>query len=112
MFCSLVILVIEARDYTIDVEVENINGLTSHLVSQRDRWEDIYREASIVAENLGIENHHRILGIRRGMVKITPDTYRINVFYKAIDSVLADMATRYQAISVDVSRNINRKLGG
>ena len=65
-----------------------------------------------LAENLGIENHHRISGIRRGMGEITPDTYRINVFYKAIDSVLADMATIYQAISVDVSRNINRKFGG
>ena len=51
-------------------------------------------------------------GIRRGIGEITPDTYRINVFYKAIDSVLADMAIRYQAISVDVSRNINRKFGG
>ena len=50
-------LVIEARDSTIDVEVENIDGLTSHLVSLRDRWEDIYREASIVAENLGIERY-------------------------------------------------------
>ena len=48
-------------------------------------------------------------GIWRGIVEITPDTHGINVFYKAIDSVLADMATRYQAISVDVSRNINRK---
>ena len=91
-------LVIEARDSTIDVEVENIDGLTSHLVSLRDRWEDIYREASIVAENLGIEIHHRISGIRRGMGEITPDTYRINVFYKAIDSVLAGLATRYQAL--------------
>ena len=54
-------LVIEARDSTIVVEVENIDGLTSHLVSLCDRWEVIYREASIVAENLGIENHHRVL---------------------------------------------------
>ena len=51
-------------------------------------------------------------GSWRVIGEITPDTYRINVFFKAIDTVLADMATKYQAISVDVSRNINRKFGG
>ena len=36
--------------------------------------------------------------IRRGLGEITPDTYRINVYYKAIDSVLVGLSVRYQAM--------------
>ena len=91
-------LVIQARNSTIDVEADNIDGLTTHLITLRERWDEIYREATVVAENLSIEDHHRITGIRRGMGEITEDTYRINVFYKAVDSVLAGLSTRYQAM--------------
>lgn len=91
-------LVIQGRDSTIDVEVDNLEDLTKHLVSLRDRWGEVYNEAVVVAQSLNIKDHHRIGGIRRSMGDITEDTYRINVYYKAIDSVLAGLSTRYQAV--------------
>ena len=85
-------LVIQARDSTIDIEADNIEA------SLRDRWEDVYHEASVVAENVDITEHHRLVGIRKAMGEITSDTYCTNVFYKSVDSVLAGLGTRYRAI--------------
>ena len=89
--------VIQARNSTIDVEVDNIDGLQTALRELRERWDDVYREAKHVARNMGIDviNHHGLVGIRRGLGEITPDTYRINVYYKAIDSVLVGLSVRY-----------------
>ena len=89
--------VIQARNSTIDVEVDNIDGLQTALRELRERWDDVYREAKQVALNMGIDvnNHHGLVGIRRGLREITPDTYRINVYYKAIDSVLVGLSVRY-----------------
>ena len=47
---------------------------------------------------IDVNNHHGLVGIRRGLGEITPDTYRINVYYKAIDSVLVGLSVRYQAM--------------
>ena len=91
---------IEARDSTIDVEVTNIDGLICTLKSFREKWDDIYREAVLVAQNMGIdiESHHGIRGIRKHLDKITPATYRINVYYQAIDSILVGLNIRYRAV--------------
>jgi hypothetical protein len=91
-------MTIQSRDSTIDVEVDNIDGLTTHLKSLRDKWGQIYNEVEVVAKAMGTSAHHRLVGIRRGMGEITPDTYRVNVFYRALDSVLAGLSTRYRAI--------------
>ena len=47
--------VIQARNYTIDVEVDNIDGLQTALRELRERWDDVYREAKQVALNTGID---------------------------------------------------------
>ena len=60
-------LIIQARDSTIDVEVENLKDLTSHLVSLRERWDQVYNEAVLVAQSLNVKDHHCIGGIRKSM---------------------------------------------
>ena len=90
---------IEARDSTIDVEVTNIDGLICTLKSFREKWDDIYREAVVVAQNMGIDiESHVIRGIRKHLDKITPDTFRINVYYRAIGSILVGLNIRYRAV--------------
>ena len=90
--------VIQAHDSTIDVEVKNIDGLTENLHDLRNKWDDIYGEVQLVASNMDITSHHRLVGIRQSMGDITPETYHFNVFYMAIDSVLAGLNTRYRAM--------------
>ena len=51
-----------------------------------------------VAENLSIEDNHHITGIWRSLGDVTPEYYHVNVFYKAIDSILAGLSTRYEAV--------------
>ena len=57
----------------------------------------VYSEAKQVTLAMGIDvkNHHGLVG-RLG--EITADIYRINVYYKAIDSVLVGLSVRYQAM--------------
>ena len=100
VFCAIIMLLDQARNSTIDVEVENIDGLQTTLRELRDRWDDVYSEAKQVALAMGIDvkNHHGLEGIRRRLGEITADIYRINVYYKAIDSVLVGLSVRYQAM--------------
>ena len=49
------LIIIQARDSTIDVEVENLKDLTSHLVSLRERWDQVYNEAVLVAQSLNVK---------------------------------------------------------
>ena len=65
----------QARNSTIDVEVENIDGLQTTLRELRDRWDDVYSEAKQVALAMGIDvkNHHGLVGIRRRLGEITVD---------------------------------------
>ena len=45
----------QARNSTIDVEVENIDGLQTTLRELRDRWDDVYSEAKQVALAMEID---------------------------------------------------------
>ena len=61
---------------TINVEVDNIDGLQTALRKLRERWDDVYRDAKQVALNMGIDvkKYHGLVRIRRGLSEITPDT--------------------------------------
>ena len=90
--------VIEARSATLDVEVRNLDKLKDTLMHLRERWCDIWNEVNSVAKLLEIEDHHGFVGIRRTMGEITEDTYRVNVFFVAIDKVLGTITDRFAAI--------------
>ena len=51
-FCNKVI---QARNATLDVEVDNINHLLRQLLELRNKWKDIWSESKNVAMNLDIE---------------------------------------------------------
>ena len=89
---------IEARDATLVVEVDNLDGLKDHLIMLRGSWEKIWSEVEAVAEAMEIDSHHGFVGIRRSMGEITPETYKVNVFYKGIDNVLKSVRDRFTAI--------------
>lgn len=47
--------VIQARDATLDVEVKNIESLITDLKSLRDKWDQLWKEATSVASSLDVE---------------------------------------------------------
>ena len=55
VFCAIIMLLDQARNSTIDVEVENIDGLQTTLRELRDRWDDVYSEAKQVALAMEID---------------------------------------------------------
>ena len=67
-------------------------------LSLRERWLDVYNEFTVVARNLSIKTPYHVTRIKRGMGKVTLDTYHINAFYKAVETFLEGLVTRYQAV--------------
>ena len=93
--------IIQARDATVDVEVNNIESLLQHLSMLRENWDKLWCEIQNVAEALELdsESHHGFKGIRKDLGEITADTYKINVLYKAIDNVSSAIRDQFQAIT-------------
>ena len=89
---------IEARNATIDVEVDNLNVLRDQLHTLRGNWKKIWAEVEAVAESMDIDFHHGFVGIRRTMGEINLETYKINVFYKAIDHISQSITNHFEAI--------------
>ena len=93
--------IIQARDATVDVEVNNIESLLQHLNMLRENWDKMWCEIQNVAEALGLdsESHHGFKGIRKDLGELTADTYKINILYKVIDNVTSAIRDRFQAIT-------------
>ena len=112
--------ILQARRATIDAEVQNLNDLLSELKSLREKWTEILKEATLVAECLGIVSHlpeKRLLTRNRfyedadSIIESSPATFnsadeestattnfRINVFYRLIDAALQGLTCRFEAI--------------
>ena len=113
--------VIQARDATLDIEVQNIEELLQGLIELtqlRNNWKPIWHEVKLVASNLGIEvtlSRGRG-GKRRKMTQLQDELYdadtdlsnmevespeeayfRKSVFYVMLDNVVAGLTVRFNA---------------
>ena len=100
--------ILQARNATLDVEVKNIDCLLDDLLYLREGWPSILNEARIVANGFGISTEFpRKRKIKRKKFadeiaiegeEISEETkFRLEVFYKLIDSVITGLKTRYEA---------------
>ena len=113
-FCNKVI---QARNATLDVEVDNINHLLRQLLELRNKWKDIWSESKNVAMNLDIEvklsrgrgganrKRARVVGEPedQGFTDLNEDEtmeescFRRFVFYVVLDSVIGGLTVRFKA---------------
>lgn len=106
-------LVLQARNATLDVEVNNLNSLITDLSELRNRWDSILNECKAVAENLGISTNFPSKRKRKRNSKYSNKSdigsdindrktsemiFRDSVFYVILDNVIGNMTWRFEKI--------------
>ena len=105
----------QSRDATLDVEVANIESLVQELITLRNQWDKLFNEAKLVADNINsdsaCETTFPVKRVKRrklahGESEDTPieiedesreeREFRVNVFYKLMDSVIGGLTERFQ----------------
>ena len=109
--------VLQAREATLDVEVENIESLLEELKDLRDKWDSLLAEAKTTAAAMSSDlpcetelpekrNKRRKVFFDESLdmseKSAVDDDFKVNVFYKLIDCVIAGLTQRFQ-----LARNIN-----
>jgi hypothetical protein len=112
--------VLQAREATLDVEVENIESLLVELKDLCDKWEVLLAEAKTTAavmssdlpcetelpekrkklQRVFYDESHDMSQV--GSAHDVDDDFKVNVFYKLIDCVIAGLTERFE-----LARNIN-----
>lgn len=114
--------VLQTRSATLDIETKNIGDLIEELKDLRSKWCNLYAEAKLVAanmtESIECEKDFKEKRLKKrkifhdetrdcetssrcddqtGLnVKHEEENFRINVFYKLIDSIIGGLTQRFQ----------------
>ena len=91
---------LQARNTTIDAEVDNIASLLEDLQLLRENWQVILQECRIVANNLGWNSDFPEESRTRSAVSsdLSPEeNFKISVFYVILDSVIASIRRHFAA---------------
>ncbi|XP_046677358.1 52 kDa repressor of the inhibitor of the protein kinase-like [Homalodisca vitripennis] len=105
--------VLQARSTTLDVETKNLNDLIEELKVLRDRWSNLYTEAKLVAGNMAesvdCETDFKEKRLKKRKIfhdetrdgtehqlKNEEERFRIDVFFKILDSVLGGLSQRFE----------------
>ena len=102
--------VLQARNATLDVEVDNIQSLIQDLKQLRDSWDTILAESKLVAGGMNVRMSLITAEKRRRVRKRFPDDtqeediefdpenqFKHNVFYTLLDCIIGNLMTRYEA---------------
>eukprot|EP00112_Aurelia_sp_Birch-Aquarium-sp1_P025206 Seg827.5 transcript_id=Seg827.5/GoldUCD/mRNA.D3Y31 product="hypothetical protein" protein_id=Seg827.5/GoldUCD/D3Y31 len=98
--------VIQARKATINVEVTNLRSLVADLKEFREKWPQIVQESVLVATAMNISAEFPTKRKSKRQLLDDPEDSQSNsdenvfkreVFYVAVDSVIAGITTRYEA---------------
>ncbi|KAK5645202.1 hypothetical protein RI129_006502 [Pyrocoelia pectoralis] len=103
--------VLQARDATIDVELDNINSLVIDLKCLRTKWDQIVCEVKLVSENMGLPSifpqkrrrvRKRLHGESSENVTFhnEEETFKIETFYVLIDTLLGNLKRRYETLQI------------
>lgn len=114
--------VLQARNTTLDVEVANIQCLIEELKQLRDQWKNILTETKLVAEAMAADlpsdtdfkerrikkrkTFHDEIRDDRSVPVLDEDKtleerhFRVNVFYKLVDSVVSGLTERFTVARV------------
>ncbi|PVD21195.1 hypothetical protein C0Q70_19363 [Pomacea canaliculata] len=113
--------VLQAREATLDAEVENIKGLIEDLTCLRNKWESILVESKNVAVSCDVaassirtnekENERNYVQMARQLIQKTLALQKIissaTFFYRVLDCVIGNMTSRY-----DAAKNLETMFGG
>ena len=104
--------IIQARDTTIDVQVENLDSLITEIMEFRGCWNSILEEAKLVATSMNISNSFkstRSRNIKRyfddlpELIQQVPNDddqetkFKQRVFFTIIDSVVDSLSRRFKS---------------
>ena len=102
--------VLQARNATLDAEVDNIQSLIQDLKHLRDSWDTILAESKLVAGGLNVRISLTMAEKRRRVRKRFPDDtqeediefdpenhFKHHVFYTLLDCVIGNLTTHYEA---------------
>ena len=99
-------LLMETSISTIDKAVKQLDVLIEEIKAIRDNWDAVVNEAKFVAESLDIDSVFFKTSRRKRKRRAdnknescglsNEDEFKINVFYVALDSVLAGISLRFQ----------------
>lgn len=96
-------LVLQSRSVTLDIAVANILELQQEIENLRDNWPTILSEAKLVAGNFGITPELKQGRNKRKYNEDIPlepeENFKINVFYVILDSLIFQLANRYEHMS-------------
>lgn len=98
-------LLFQSGSLSLDQEMANIEALIQEIISLRNEWDSLLSEAQNVANAMGVPpefDHSRQRKRQRiedAQPQETPDvTFRNSVFYVAVDSIIAQLNSRFQSI--------------
>ncbi|XP_065650734.1 zinc finger MYM-type protein 1-like [Hydra vulgaris] len=89
-------LIIEARNATLDVEMENIKNLMDSIQQIREKWDAVLSESKLIAMNIDISPE--FFTTRKLKTKFDSEQHnKINVFYVIIGSILEGLKRRFES---------------
>ncbi|XP_065658749.1 zinc finger MYM-type protein 1-like [Hydra vulgaris] len=89
-------LIIEARNATLDVEMENIKNFMDSIQQIREKWDAVLSESKLIAMNIDISPEFSTT--RKLKTQFDSEQYyKINVFYVIIGSILAGLKRRFES---------------
>ncbi|XP_065672106.1 zinc finger MYM-type protein 1-like [Hydra vulgaris] len=89
-------LIIEARNATLDVEMENIKNLMDSIQQIRKKWDVVLSESKLIAMNIDISPEFSTT--RKLKTQFDSEQhYKINVFFVIIGSILAGLKRRFES---------------
>ena len=93
--------VLQYADISIADEVKHLSSLRNDVQKLRDSWEDILQEAKLVASSLGQSN---TLKEKRSRSFTAEEHFKINIFYKSLDSLLVQLSERFKVVDMIARR--------
>ncbi|CAB4018775.1 zinc finger MYM-type 1-like, partial [Paramuricea clavata] len=93
--------VLQYADISIADGVKHLSSLQNDVQNLRDSWESVLEEAKLVSSSLG---QRTTLKEKRSRTMTAEESFKINIYYKALDSLLVQLSERYKVIDTVARR--------
>ena len=93
--------VLQYADISIADELEHLSSLQNEIQNLRDSWEIVLQKAKLVSSSLG---QSTTLKENRSHTITAEENFKINIYYKALDSLLVQLSERFKVVDALASR--------
>ena len=93
--------VFQHADISIADELEHLSSLQNEIQNLRDSRETVFQEAKLVSSSLG---QSTTLKENRSHTITAEENFKINIYYKALDSLLVQLLERFKVVDALPSR--------